>query len=310
MKNNQITTQSRSRCPQRGKGAKRRKRSGSCATVFRHPFTLVKCREAEQAAKANEEKEAEKTAGAVEGAEGAPDALAEAALSDFDLIFDANDLIENPSTRLPVCLCLDVSGSMAGEAIAELNKGVETFYEALKVDEVAMYAADVCVIAFDSETNIVQEFQSIASQGEAPVFHAGGKTYMGEAVNTALDALEARKAEYRENGVDYFQPWLVLMTDGSPNGNLQELKTATSRTKELIEGDKLTVFPIGIGQQADLTSLEKFSPNRSPLRLQGFKFKEFFSWLSQSVSATSQSIPGESIPMDINGLKGWADLSL
>ena len=231
-------------------------------------------------------------------------------LSDLEFIFDASDLVENPSTRLPICLCLDVSGSMAGEAIEELNKGVEVFYEALKEDEVALYAADVSIITFDSKATLVQEFSSIAGSEAPPAFEAGGKTYMGEAVNIALDALESRKAEYQENGVDYYQPWLVLMTDGTPNGQLEELSKASDRTAKMIENRKLTVFPIGIGSRADLKSLEKFSPSRSPLRLQGFKFKEFFSWLSQSVAATSQSIPGESIPMDIKGLKGWADLSL
>lgn len=134
-------------------------------------------------------------------------------------------------------------------------------------------------------------------------------THMGEAVNLALDSLEKRKTEYQENGLDYYQPWLVLMTDGSPNGDALILDEAISRTAKLIHDRKLTTFPIGIGEHADLGALGKFSPTRSPLRLQGLKFKEFFSWLSQSVAATSQSMPGDSIPLDVEGLKGWADLS-
>ena len=226
-----------------------------------------------------------------------------------DLSFDASDLIENPSTRLPICLCLDVSGSMVGEAIQELNEGVKVFFEALKEDEVALYAADLSIVTFDSQVKVIQEFSSLADAEESPVFEVGDMTYMGEAVNTVLDLLEKRKEEYQANGVDYYQPWLVLMTDGSPNGDEAKLGTAISRTTELIKNRKLTTFPIGIGEFADLASLEKFSPNRKPLRLQGLKFKEFFSWLSQSVAVTSQSMPGTSVPLDVEGLKGWADLS-
>ena len=54
--------------------------------------------------------------------------------------------------------------------------------------------------------------------------------------------------------------------------------------------------------------LARFSPKRPPLRLQGLKFKEFFAWLSQSVSRTSQSTPGESVKLDVDGIKGWGEL--
>lgn len=76
----------------------------------------------------------------------------------------------------------------------------------------------------------------------------------------------------------------------------------------MIEERKLTIFPIGIGANADMNILNKFSPKRSALRLQGLKFKEFFQWLSQSVSKTSQSTPGETIPLDIEGIRGWGEL--
>ncbi len=39
---------------------------------------------------------------------------------------------------------------------------------------------------------------------------------MGAGVEQALNILEKRKAEYSSKGVDYYQPWMVLMTDGYP----------------------------------------------------------------------------------------------
>ena len=47
------------------------------------------------------------------------------------------DLVNNPTARVPVCLCLDVSGSMDGEPIRELNDGVRMFYDAIREDETA-----------------------------------------------------------------------------------------------------------------------------------------------------------------------------
>jgi uncharacterized protein YegL len=131
---------------------------------------------------------------------------------------------------------------------------------------------------------------------------------MGEAVNLALDCLDNRKKEYQNRGVDYFQPWLVLMTDGEPNGAANELERAVQRTQDLVNSKKLAVFPIGIGGDADMGVLGMFSPNRSPLKLKGLNFKAFFQWLSQSVSRTSQSMPGEKITLDLEGIKGWGEL--
>lgn len=141
-----------------------------------------------------------------------------------------------------------------------------------------------------------------------PTLSAGGMTPMGEAINLGLDLLEHRKEQFRSVGVDYFQPWFVLMSDGAPNGAADQLARAKQRMDSLARDKKLSVFPIGIGAHADMKALAEFSPMRSPLKLKGLKFREFFEWLSQSVSTTSQSIAGESISLDFEGIKGWAEL--
>ena len=41
----------------------------------------------------------------------------------MDNLLRRKDLVENPTARVPVCLCLDVSGSMSGDPINELNCG-------------------------------------------------------------------------------------------------------------------------------------------------------------------------------------------
>ena len=225
-----------------------------------------------------------------------------------NLLLRLEDLVNNPTARVPVCLCLDTSGSMEGQPIEELNEGVHLFYEAIKEDETALYSAEISIVTFGGNAECIKDFSSLEIQPEAPKLSAYGMTPMGEAVNMALDLLEKRKEEYKDKGVDYYQPWLVLMTDGEPNGDAEELSKAINRTANLVNQKKLTVFPIGIGKDADMEVLAKFSPKRSPLKLQGLKFKEFFAWLSKSVSKTSQSTPGETIKLDIEGIKGWGDL--
>lgn len=220
-----------------------------------------------------------------------------------------DDLINNPTARVPICLCLDVSASMMGNPINELNRGVKLFYDSIKNDEIASYSAEISIVTFGKNgVECIADFLSMCISPDPPILTANGLTPMGEAVNMALDLLEQRKQAYKIAGVDYYQPWLVLMTDGIPNGKASELSRAIARTADLVNNRKLTVFPIGIGNDADMGVLARFSPKRVPLRLQGLKFCEFFAWLSKSVSTTSQSIPGESIKLDLEGIGDWGDL--
>jgi uncharacterized protein YegL len=225
------------------------------------------------------------------------------------LSINEQDLVENPTPRVPVCLCIDTSASMCGDKARELVIGINLFYDAIKDDDDARDAAEICIVEYSTGASLIHEFSSIERLARINQINANGQTHMGEGVNLALDTLEDRKRQYSDNGVLYYQPWLILMTDGSPYGGSQkELDRAIKRVVNMTENKKLTVFPIGIGDKANMSSLASFSPNRSPLQLKGLNFKEFFEWLSKSVSRVSQSTPGDSVKLDLSGLAGWAEL--
>lgn len=221
-----------------------------------------------------------------------------------EFIVRQQELVENPSARVPICLVLDVSGSMSGTPIQELQDGVDMFFDAVRKDEVAQYAAEIAVVTFGGQARKALDFLAIGRQ-EIPSLEATGDTPMGQAVVLALDLLEARKTEYRNAGVDYFQPWMVIMTDGQPTDSID---VAAQRLKEMVSSKKITVFPIAIGEGADLTELGRLSPNRPPLRLKGLNFRDFFLWLSRSVSRVSQSTPGETVALDVEGIKAWGQV--
>lgn len=254
----------------------------------------------------------------------------------MDNLLNLSDLENNPTPRVPVCLCLDTSGSMGrivrGEtqrtgktiykdgqmwdvvnggisAIDDLNEGINEFFDAIRSDEVAVYSAEICVITFGGKkAEIISRFATVDQMDTKFSLVADGDTYMGEAINLALDCLEKRKQAYKDKGIDYFQPWLVVMTDGTPNGSPSELDTAISRVRKMVNDRKLTIFPLGVGPEADMSVLAKLSPRRSPLKIKETKYKEFFEWLSQSVVTTSQSMPGETQTLDVEGIKGWSEL--
>lgn len=222
-----------------------------------------------------------------------------------ELVIYDTDLIENPTPRVPVILCLDTSGSMRGQPIQELSDGVNLFYQSIFNDEYARYSVEICIVTFgNGGIQRAADFSPVEGLPNLN-FSAGGVTPMGRAVSDALKILEDRKRQYKARGVDYHQPWLVLMTDGAPTDKIDK---SVERIVKLVNRKRLSVFSIGIGEEADMAVLAKFSPKRDPLRLRGLEFRKFFEWLSASVQSVSASTPGQTVKLDTDGIKGWAEV--
>ena len=221
-----------------------------------------------------------------------------------DLIIRQEELIDNPTARVAVALVLDTSYSMNGAPIGELNRGVAKFFEETLANEVARFSAEVCIVKFGGTAELALDFKSLEEQ-TVPTFSASGGTPMGEAVSQAIEALNVRKREYQNAGVDYYQPIMVIMSDGAPTDSID---AAERDVAALVSQKKLSLFCIGIGKDADMATLQRLSPGRTPLPLKELNFEEFFVWLSASVARVSASIPGEDVPIDVDGIKGWANI--
>lgn len=209
----------------------------------------------------------------------------------------------NPEPRCPCVLLLDTSGSMGGERMAQLNKGIQTFAKELKKDSLASLRVEVAVITFGGEVRIVQDFVS-AADFNPPALSAEGDTPMGNAIATAVHNIEVRKKTYRSKGVTYYRPWIFMITDGAPTDGDLWIKAA-ERVREGEDGKKLIFFAIGV-QGADMEMLAKISPIRQPLRLHDMEFEQMFVWLSGSVTSVSRSTPGDRVPLAPP--TGWAEI--
>lgn len=202
-----------------------------------------------------------------------------------DLIIDEKILgnPDNSSKRVPVALCLDTSGSMSND-IDELNKAVQLFYVECQNDEKAKKAVEVTAIEFGCHgVNIASPFNEIEF-AQIPSFSAGGGTPMGQGVMLALEELEKRKTWYQDEGIDYYQPILVIMTDGHSGDDTSE---ASRRASKLAQDGRLTVVPLAFGNSADIRTLESFGQKHIKITDQ-FSFIEFFRWLSASASAMAE----------------------
>ena len=220
-----------------------------------------------------------------------------------ELIPDEIQFAENPEPRCPCVLVVDVSSSMYGNKINQLNSGIATFADELKADQLASLRTEVAIVTFGSHAEMPQDFVT-ADQFSPPSLVANGITMMSQGVNLALDKIEERKQMYRDNGIDYYRPWLFLLTDGAPTEEEEVVNAMAERLKSADGEKRVAAFSVGV-QGADMDLLTRISPRR-PLMLKGLEFSSMFVWLSQSMSRVSRSRTDDEIELDTDGLQDWA----
>lgn len=213
--------------------------------------------------------------------------------------FGTDNFADNPEPRCPCVLLLDTSGSMGGLPIAQLNEGVKTFRSELLQDPLATKRVEVAMITFGPVT-VQTGFHTV------PNFHpkeleTTGDTPIGAAINMGIDMLTARKKEYRSSGIAYYKPWVILITDGAPT---DEWAAAAARVREGEASKSFAFFAIGV-EGANMEVLQQLSV-RTPLKLKGLAFREFFMWLSASMKMVSAKSPGNAVNLLPPG--GWAEL--
>ena len=212
------------------------------------------------------------------------------------------EFVENPENRCPVVLLLDTSASMGGEPIAELNRGLQEFKTSLAQDRLASLRVEVAIVTFGGSVSVVRDFVTV-DEFDPPTLEVSGSTPMGAAIQKGMELLEQRKAVYKSNSIQYYRPWLFLITDGHPNdaweGTAQQLHQAE-------EDKKLIAFAIGV-RQADMNILKRIAPpNRPPVKLQGVQFAELFLWLSTSLQRVSAGKVGEMRALP--PISGWSEV--
>ncbi len=205
------------------------------------------------------------------------------------------EFAENPEPRCPCILLLDTSGSMSGSPINALNQGLQTFKNALTEDGLAARRVEIAIVTFDSKINVAQDFVT-ADQFEPTTLGAGGATAMGTGIITALDMVQKRKTQYRENGISYYRPWIFMITDGEPQGEDKEvIDQAAQRIRTEEENKGIAFFAVGV-EGANIEKLQTIA-TRAPVKLNGLNFGDMFVWLSASMQRVSHSKVDEQVDL-------------
>jgi uncharacterized protein YegL len=196
---------------------------------------------------------------------------------------------KNYDQKTICCLVVDVSGSMDGSPINQLNQGLKQFHEEIQKDTATANRIEIAIIEFSDTVEIVQQ-PALADYFTPPELETKGTTKLVDGVREGISLVQARKQFYKNSGQTYNRPWIILITDGEPDDD----QDVTGLAQEIANGMAKKDFfflPIGV-TGADMPMLDSIAGSYTdasgthkvvPLPLDSAKFSEFFKWLSASM---------------------------
>ena len=209
----------------------------------------------------------------------------------FDVLPATVPTIINASeSHMALIFVLDVSYSMEGQPINQLNEGLNRFKEEVCRDKQTRDILDVAIIEFNDEFNVVQDFVPIEYMNHVNL-EADGATKYSEPIREALKMADERSRFYRRSGTEPYKPWILLVTDGAP---LDDITAVTKEVAEMQDTGKVRFMALGVGDY-DPRPLKQLTD--VVFRMDGTDFTSFFNWAGKSIRSVSTTAPDEKPPL-------------
>jgi uncharacterized protein YegL len=205
--------------------------------------------------------------------------------------FDPSAFTAPKAKPLPVILLLDVSTSMSGSSIDNLNSAVKEMIVDFAKAEKSEIELLVSIITFGAEVKLELPYTS-ASNIEWKDLHVSGATPMGTAFKMAKGMIEDKQTTPSRA----YRPTIVLVSDGAPNDEWQRPLQAFVNEGRSSKCDRMAM---AIGTSADNNVLNRFvegTENKVFTAKESTEIKKFFQFVTMSVTTRTASQNPNSLP--------------
>lgn len=188
--------------------------------------------------------------------------------------------------RLPLFIACDVSESMVGNNLRQMQLGLERLVKKLRTDPHALETVYLSINVFAGKAKTLTPLTELA-MFYPPRLPVGAGTSLGVLLDHLREEIKKNVVKTTPDRKGDWRPVVYLMTDGAPTDSFD---AAIERWKSEI-GDAVTVVAIGIGKYASLEVLKRITDHVFLLEADTEqKFTSFIEWLSASIVTQSRSV--------------------
>ena len=188
--------------------------------------------------------------------------------------------------RLPIYFLIDISESMVGEPIEQVQDGIATIIKELKTDPFALETVWISIIGFAGKSKTIIPLQDIITF-YPPKIPIGSGTSLSNGLNELMDAIDKEVVKTTLERKGDWKPLVFLFTDGVPTDD-------TSKAVERWNNDyrkKNNLVIISLGENTNYNLMGQLTEQVLQFNnTNAAAYKEFFKWISNSIKTTSEQI--------------------
>lgn len=188
--------------------------------------------------------------------------------------------------RLPIFFLLDVSESMAGDNLRQLQQGLERLVSKLRTDPHALETVYLSTLVFAGKAKTLTPLTELV-YFYPPRLPVGSGTSLGIGLTHLMDEIDRSVVKSSMDIKGDWKPVVYLMTDGKPTDDV----TNAIKRWNTHYASKVTLVAIAIGQHVALGTLRQLTENVIQIDAHSDEdFKRFVDWVTMSVVAQSRSV--------------------
>ncbi|MET3981011.1 uncharacterized protein YegL [Mucilaginibacter sp. UYP25] len=188
--------------------------------------------------------------------------------------------------RLPVYFLIDVSESMIGDPIQQVEEGLATIIKSLKAEPTAIETVWISIIIFAGQAKTLVPLQELINF-YPPKFPIGSGTSLSKGLGHLMFELRKNTIKTSHEVKGDWKPIVYLFTDGVPTDNttnaIREWRQNWERATNLVA--------ISFGCETDNQQLNELTDNVLHFNnTDSSAYKKFFKWVTDSIKTSSESV--------------------
>jgi uncharacterized protein YegL len=202
--------------------------------------------------------------------------------------------------RLPIYFLIDISESMVGEPIQQVEEGLATIIQTLKLDPNAIETVWVSILVFAGQPKTLVPLQEIISL-YPPKFPIGSGTSLSKGLGHLMFELRKNIVKTTSEQKGDWKPIVFLFTDGVPTDDTKTVISEWQQNWQKIAN----LIAISFGSESDTYLLRELTTNVLLFKnTDAAAYIQFFKWITDSIKTSSVRIENNSAGFELAKLDG------